>query len=133
MVLTSDLFQVIPLLSHPNNEIVREVLAFLKTILFSGNQGVQRGLEYLLSTREEGLCTTVAGLLRNAASMQKKRWVKEIPLGLPSPWCSAGVRIRENFGIWQHMTSKEMAARGVVNEKVELLENCIFSLLQSKK
>ena len=72
-----DLFQVIPLLSHPNDEIMREVLAFLKAILFAGNRHVQEGLEYLLHTREDGLFTTMQGLLRYAAITHRERWVPQ--------------------------------------------------------
>ena len=73
LILTIHLSQMIPLLSHPNDEIVREVLAFLKAILFSGNRDVQEGLEYLLHTREEGLFTTMQGLLTNAAITHRER------------------------------------------------------------
>jgi hypothetical protein len=59
--------RVVPLLSHPNDEIVREVLAFLKVMLYSGNRDVQRGFEHLLETREERLFTTMKGLLQHAA------------------------------------------------------------------
>jgi inositol 1,4,5-triphosphate receptor type 1 len=59
--------RVVPLLSHPNDEIVREVLAFLKVMLYSGNRNVQRGFEHLLDTREERLFTTMRGLLQHAA------------------------------------------------------------------
>ena len=58
---------VIPLLSHPNGEIVREVLAFLKAMLYSGNSHVQKGLNVVFDTREEKLFTTMASLLQNAA------------------------------------------------------------------
>ena len=61
------LLQVVPLLSHPNEEIIREVLAFLKVMLYSGNRNVQRGFEHLLETREERLFTTMKGLLQHAA------------------------------------------------------------------
>lgn len=69
---------MIPLLSHPNDEIVREVLAFLKAILFSGNRDVQKGLEYLLHTREEGLFTTMQGLLTNAAMTHRERCIPSV-------------------------------------------------------
>ena len=73
LTLTIYLSQIIPLLSHPNDEIVREVLAFLKAILFAGNRHVQKGLEYLLHTREEGLFTTMHSLLTNAAITHRER------------------------------------------------------------
>jgi len=66
---------VIPLLSHPNDEIVREVLAFLKVILFSGNRHVQEGMARLLSTREELLFAKMQGLFTHAAIIHRERWV----------------------------------------------------------
>ena len=71
------LFQIIPLLSHQSDEIVREVLAFLKAILFGGNRHVQQGLEYLQHTREDSLFTTMQDLLRNAAITHRERWVPQ--------------------------------------------------------
>ncbi len=59
--------RVVPMLSHPNDAIVREVLAFLKTIFFSGNPHVQKGMKHLLDTREERLFSTIQSLLQNAA------------------------------------------------------------------
>ena len=75
-----DLFclQVVPLLSHPNDEIVREVLAFLKVMLYSGNREVQQGFQHLLETREERLFTTMRGLLQHAAVTYKERWVQRM-------------------------------------------------------
>jgi len=74
-VFTLHFSQVIPLLSHPNDEIVREVLAFLKTIMFSGNRHVQEGMAHLLSTREERLFTTMQGLLTHAAITHRERYM----------------------------------------------------------
>jgi len=68
---------VIPLLSHPNDEIVREVLAFLKTIMFSGNRHVQEGMAHLLSTREERLFTMMQGLFTHA---HRERYAGECTL-----------------------------------------------------
>jgi len=59
--------RVVPMLSHPNDSIVCEVLAFLKTVFYSGNRHVQEGMKYLQETREERLFSTVQGLLQNAA------------------------------------------------------------------
>ena len=70
--------QVVPLLSHPNDEIVREVLAFLKVMLYSGNREVQQGFQHLLETREERLFTTMNGLLQHAAVTYKERWVQRM-------------------------------------------------------
>lgn len=70
---------MVPLLSHPNDEIVREVLAFLKAILYSGNHHVQRGMEHLLTTREERLFSTMQALLTHAAITYKERYVWSQP------------------------------------------------------
>lgn len=59
--------RVVPMLSHPNDAIIREVLAFLKATFFSGNPHVQRGMKHLLDTREERLFSTIQDLLQNAA------------------------------------------------------------------
>ena len=59
--------RIVPLLSHPNDEIVREVLAFLKAMLYSGNHHVQEGMNTVFETREERLFTTMVSLLQNAA------------------------------------------------------------------
>ena len=59
--------RVVPMISHPNDAIVREVLAFLKAMFYSGNRHVQQGMEHLLETREERLFSTVQNLLQNAA------------------------------------------------------------------
>ena len=67
--------QVVPLLSHPNDEIVCEVLAFLKAMLYSGNCTVQRGFRHLLETREERLFTTLSNLLQCAAITYKEMCV----------------------------------------------------------
>ncbi len=56
--------RVVPMLSHPNDAIVREVLAFLKVIFFSGNPHVQKGMKHLLDTREERLFSTIQSLLQ---------------------------------------------------------------------
>ncbi len=66
-------FQVVPLLSHPNDHIVCEVLAFLKVIFYSGNRTVQEGMKHLLSTREERLFTTMKAMLQNTAIIYKER------------------------------------------------------------
>ena len=60
-------------MSHPNDEIVREVLAFLKAILFSGNRHVQEGMAYLMATREERIFITMQGLLTHAAIAHRER------------------------------------------------------------
>lgn len=59
--------RLVPMLAHPNDSIVREVLAFLKAIFYSGNKKVQEGMKYVLDTREERLFTTIQSLLQNTA------------------------------------------------------------------
>ena len=59
--------RIVPLLSHSSDEIVREVLAFLKAMLYSGNRHVQEGLNTVFDTREERLFTTMTSLLQNSA------------------------------------------------------------------
>ena len=59
--------RVVPMLSHPNDTIVKEVLAFLKAMFFSGNRHIQEGMRHLLETREERLFTTMRLLLQNSA------------------------------------------------------------------
>ena len=65
--------RIVPLLSHPNDDIVREVLAFLKAMLYSGNRHVQEGLNTVFDTREERLFTTMTGLLQNTAAAFNER------------------------------------------------------------
>ena len=65
--------RVVPLLSHPNDDIVREVLAFLRAMLYSGNRHVQEGLNTVFDTREKRLFTTMAGLLQNTAAAFNER------------------------------------------------------------
>jgi inositol 1,4,5-triphosphate receptor type 1 len=68
--------RIVPLLSHSNDEIVREVLAFLKAMLYSGNSHVQEGMNTVFDTREERLFTTMASLLKNSAFTFNERWVE---------------------------------------------------------
>ena len=63
-------------MSHSNDEIVREVLAFLKAILFSGNRHVQEGMAHLLATREERIFIMMQGLLTHAAITHRERGVR---------------------------------------------------------
>ena len=69
--------QLIPLLSHPNDAISCEVLAFLRVLLYSGNRTVQEGLWYLQETREEGLFATLQKRLEQAAVHFREKWVLE--------------------------------------------------------
>lgn len=79
--------RVVPLLSHSNDEIVREVLAFLKAMLYSGNSHVQEGLNTVFDTREERLFTTMVSLLKNAAITFNERYVN-LSENCQDSWCS---------------------------------------------
>ena len=69
----TELLQVVPLLSHPKKEIVCEVLAFLKVMLFSGNPTVQRGFEELITKGNDTLLTTVRTILQRETIRHKER------------------------------------------------------------
>ena len=62
-----------PLLSHPNEKIVYEVLAFLEAILEYGNTHVQKGLKELLKSREQQVFPTLQGILKRASVVYKER------------------------------------------------------------
>ena len=59
--------QVLPLLSHSKEDISNEALSLLKTLLFSGNEAVQMGLEFVKHTREEQLFGFLKHKLRHSA------------------------------------------------------------------
>ena len=65
--------RVLPLLSYPSEEIIREVLAFLKAIFYSGNRHVQEGLNTVFDTREETVFKIIGSLLQKAATMLNER------------------------------------------------------------
>ena len=67
--------QVIPLLSHHNEELTCEVLAFLKVILYSGNHEVQKHCVEVMRKREGGLFHTMQKMLHSAATIHRERWV----------------------------------------------------------
>ncbi len=62
-----------PLLSHPNEKIVCEVLAFLEAILEFGNTHVQKGLEDLIKSREHQVFPTLRAILKRAAVVYRER------------------------------------------------------------
>ena len=64
-----------PLLSHPNDKIVNEVLAFLDALLESGNINVQKGFTELKKFREHQMFPTLQTMLRRAAVVYKERCV----------------------------------------------------------
>ena len=67
--------RLLPLLSHPSDDVVCEVLAFLKALLYSGNHHIQEGMSIILDTREETIFKTMESLLRNAAITFDERLV----------------------------------------------------------
>ena len=68
--------QVIPLLKHPNELISREVLTFLKALLYGGNGEVQKGLDNFKTTREESLFVTLRNIVMHAAVGYQERFAK---------------------------------------------------------
>ena len=65
--------RVLPLLSHPSEEIIHEVLAFLKAMFYSGNRHVQEGLNTVFDRREETVFKITRSLLQKAAIMLNER------------------------------------------------------------
>ena len=65
-VIICSTFQVVPLLTH-KGKISDEALSLLKTLLFSGNETVQEGLEFVKETREDSLFIFLQNKLRRSA------------------------------------------------------------------
>ena len=65
--------RVLPLLSHPSEGVIREVLAFLKAMFYSGNRHVQKGMNTVFEVREETVFKIIGSLLQNAAVMLNER------------------------------------------------------------
>ncbi|XP_065909470.1 inositol 1,4,5-trisphosphate-gated calcium channel ITPR1-like [Dysidea avara] len=65
--------RIVRLLSHPNDSISAEVLAFLSTLLYAGNKTVQEGFSYLMHTREEKLFSNIQKRLQQAAINDRER------------------------------------------------------------
>ena len=63
-----------PLLSHPNERVVYEVLAFLEAILQFGNTHVQKGLKDLIKSRQHQVFPTLQGILKKASVVYKERY-----------------------------------------------------------
>ena len=63
-----------PLLSHPSEEIVYEVLALLKVLLECGNKEVQAGLTSLISAKEHTLFPTLQRMLKQSAVTYRERY-----------------------------------------------------------
>ena len=68
------LIQLMPLLSHPSEEIVYEVLVLLKVLLECGNKTVQAGLAGLISTKEHTLFPTLQRMLKQSAVAYRERY-----------------------------------------------------------
>ena len=73
-----------PLLSHPNEEVVYKVLALLKALLECGNKTVRdNGLASLISAKEHTLFPTLQRMLKQSAVAYGERYVA-IYLGMHS-------------------------------------------------
>ena len=68
--------QVASLLSHPNEMVVHEVLAFLEAILQFGNTHVQEGLEDLIKSRQHTVFPTMQAIFKRALVAYKERCVR---------------------------------------------------------
>ena len=62
-----------PLLSHPNEKVVFEVLAFLEALLEFNNIHVQNGLKDLIQSREYQVFPTLKAILKQASIFYKER------------------------------------------------------------
>ncbi|XP_070537450.1 LOW QUALITY PROTEIN: inositol 1,4,5-trisphosphate-gated calcium channel ITPR3-like [Ptychodera flava] len=68
------MLKVLPLLARTSDSLAREVLAFLSTMLFSGNENVQKSLiEYFLSTREEHFFMALRNRMQLSAVATKEK------------------------------------------------------------
>ena len=65
-------------MKHPNELISREVLTFLKALLYGGNAEVQKGLDGLKATREESLFVTLRNIVVLAVHGYNERFVSYI-------------------------------------------------------
>ena len=62
------------MLSHPNERIVHEVLAFLGAILEFGNTDVQEGLKELIKSKEHQVFLTLKAILKRASTAYNERY-----------------------------------------------------------
>ncbi|XP_064638655.1 inositol 1,4,5-trisphosphate receptor type 3-like isoform X2 [Lineus longissimus] len=68
------MLKVLPHITRPGDEIVREVLGFLGMMLFAGNEDVQQSLiSYFLGTREEKFFFAVKNRMQLSAIATKER------------------------------------------------------------
>ena len=77
--------QLMPLLSHPCDEIVYEVLALLKVLLECGNENAQTGLTSLITAKEHTLFPTLQRMLKQSAVAYRERYRDKLT---PSFSCS---------------------------------------------
>jgi hypothetical protein len=61
-----------PLLSHPDERIVYEVLAFLEAILEYGNHHVQEGLKDIIRSKQQ-VFPTLKAILKRASIVYQER------------------------------------------------------------
>ena len=62
-----------PLLSHPNEKVVCEVLAFLEALLGFGNTHVQDGLKELIQSSGHQVFLTLKDILKKASINYNER------------------------------------------------------------
>lgn len=62
-----------PLLSHPDERIVYEVLAFLEAILEYGNSHVQEGLKEVIGSRQQ-VFPTLNAIVKKASIVYEERY-----------------------------------------------------------
>ena len=67
-----------PLLSHPNEKVVYEVLAFLEALLDSNNTHVQNGLKEFIQTHEHHVLPTLQSILKKASIDYAERWAEQL-------------------------------------------------------
>lgn len=59
--------QVMPFLSHPNERVVFEVVAFLEALLEFGNTDVQNGLKAIIKSHQQQVFPTLKAILQRAS------------------------------------------------------------------
>ncbi len=62
-----------PLLLHPDDRVIIEVLAFLNVLLESGNVYIQLGLKELMNSKEHPMLPTLKRMLRQASIAYSER------------------------------------------------------------
>lgn len=64
-----------PLLSYPDERIVNEVLAFLKALLESGNENIQKGFIDLQKSHDNPMFPSLHEMLHRSTLLYKERYV----------------------------------------------------------